>query len=252
LLIKYYPNLGVQYGRWSGELMWVGVAAQKNGLGILCFISIFFLTWKIVLRWRNKEKRIARCEPYVEVLLLAMSFWLFMGPKNTLTYSSTSTAALTIGLMLFYIQLRFKKLNRQLSQTLLTVAVIVIVIYGTITPFVGGLMFFDVTKMLNRSSDLTGRGEIWAIVIPMAMKNPMLGYGFGGFSNDEMRAVLAAPNAHNGYLESILNIGFLGLLIWAAYIIFLCRKACSEMTVNSDWGILWYCLLTMGLMGGAL
>src|SRR6266496_2926134 len=33
LLIKYFPNLGVAYGRWSGEQMWVGVTLQKNGLG---------------------------------------------------------------------------------------------------------------------------------------------------------------------------------------------------------------------------
>ncbi len=47
LLIKYYPHLGVMFGRWSGQRMWVGVASQKNGLGILCFVSAFFLFWRI-------------------------------------------------------------------------------------------------------------------------------------------------------------------------------------------------------------
>jgi len=36
VLIKYYPALGRQYGRWSGIEMWIGVTNQKNSLGILC------------------------------------------------------------------------------------------------------------------------------------------------------------------------------------------------------------------------
>ena len=32
MLIKYYPRLGVDYGRWSGEQMWIGVTVHKNTL----------------------------------------------------------------------------------------------------------------------------------------------------------------------------------------------------------------------------
>ena len=42
LLIKYFPEYGVQYGRWSGGQMWIGVTLQKNGLGRLCLMAASF------------------------------------------------------------------------------------------------------------------------------------------------------------------------------------------------------------------
>jgi len=55
LLIKYFREYGVQYGRWSGEVMWVGVAQQKNGLGRLCMIAAFFFVWSLVRRWQGRD-----------------------------------------------------------------------------------------------------------------------------------------------------------------------------------------------------
>ena len=52
LLIKYFPTIGVMYGRWSGELMWVGVADQKNSAGIIFFVSAFYLFWRLLREWR--------------------------------------------------------------------------------------------------------------------------------------------------------------------------------------------------------
>ncbi len=34
LLIKYYPDLGRQYGYWLGEVYYVGVTTNKNTLGV--------------------------------------------------------------------------------------------------------------------------------------------------------------------------------------------------------------------------
>ena len=33
MLIKYYPALGVDYGRWSGEQMWIGVTRSQEHSG---------------------------------------------------------------------------------------------------------------------------------------------------------------------------------------------------------------------------
>ncbi len=48
VLIKYYPEFGRRYARWSGVEMWTGVTGQKNELGRLCMISIFFLFCALV------------------------------------------------------------------------------------------------------------------------------------------------------------------------------------------------------------
>ena len=50
MLIKYYPHYGVEYGRWSGALMWIGVATQKNGLALLCLFAHFYLVWTYIRR----------------------------------------------------------------------------------------------------------------------------------------------------------------------------------------------------------
>src|ERR1039457_2783020 len=50
VLVKYFPRQGVAFGRWSGEPSWIGVCMQKNGLGLLCMLSIFFLVWSMICR----------------------------------------------------------------------------------------------------------------------------------------------------------------------------------------------------------
>ena len=57
LLTKYFPDLGVQYDRWLGKKMWVGVTTQKNCLGRLCLISIFFLLWSLYRKWKSGALR---------------------------------------------------------------------------------------------------------------------------------------------------------------------------------------------------
>ena len=70
LLIKYFPDLGVVYSRWTGEILWIGVTLQKNGLGRLCVISIFFLIWTFTRRWHKKEVAVGKYQPHAEALLL--------------------------------------------------------------------------------------------------------------------------------------------------------------------------------------
>lgn len=55
MLIKYYPALGVEYARWSGKLMWVGMSVQKNGLGRLCMVSVLFLLWALFFHLRRER-----------------------------------------------------------------------------------------------------------------------------------------------------------------------------------------------------
>jgi exopolysaccharide production protein ExoQ len=80
-----------------------------------------------------------------------------------------------------------------------------------------------VLQALGRNSDLTGRTELWSFVIDMIAKRPMLGYGFSGFWMGASQETLDAQNqlgwnpiyAHNGYLEILLSLGFVGLILMA-------------------------------------
>ena len=75
-----------------------------------------------------------------------------------------------------------------------------------------------ITEALGRKPDLTGRTEIWKMVIPMA-PNPIGGAGFETFwvgprvakNLLEGWGTRMTNEAHNGYIEVYLNLGWLGL-----------------------------------------
>jgi len=73
-------------------------------------------------------------------------------------------------------------------------------------------------KALGRNPTLTGRTDIWAAVIPMA-PNPLVGAGFESFWLSphvhqrlwELIPGLPLNEAHNGYIEVYLELGWVGL-----------------------------------------
>ena len=77
---------------------------------------------------------------------------------------------------------------------------------------------------LGRNANLTGRTDIWKAVLSIRI-NPLLGAGFESFwmgSRLERVWDLTAPGiqeAHNGYLELYLNLGWLGLAMLAGLIV---------------------------------
>ena len=179
LLIKYYPNLGVVFSRYTGEIQWIGVAQQKNSLGQLCLIASFFLVWTLVRRWGAREAPGGRYQTQMEILLLLMTFWLFKGP-SAWAASATSMVALSVGLTALFGLLWMKKHETQLGiRTWVTVAASIIAL-GVISPFIGGSALTSFTAALGRDATLTGRTEIWAGLLSDVMRQPILGYGFSG------------------------------------------------------------------------
>ena len=67
---------------------------------------------------------------------------------------------------------------------------------------------------------------------------------FYGFWNDAMRKEIYS-SGHNGYLDTIIDTGFCGLIFLATFLISNCRKAQTMMTQDFDWGVLWFCFLLM-------
>jgi exopolysaccharide production protein ExoQ len=247
LLIKYYPNLGVHYGRWSGALMWVGTSLQKNGLAALCMFAIIFLVWTFIRRRKGRDTAVVWYQTYIDILIFLFAIYLFTGPNHTPTYSATATASLAVGLIALTGLLWLKKRNIIISANLLTILIALVIIYGTVTPFVGGLMFYDPSTVLNRESTLTGRTVIWAYLVPLALNKLALGHGFGGFWTEAIRAKTSS-HAHNGYLDTILNTGLLGLFFLSTFLIANCRAARNTMTQDYDWGILWFCYLLISVV----
>jgi len=239
LLVKFYPQYGVEYGRWEGELMWVGVTVQKNGIGRLCLISIFFLVWTLFTRWQGREMAVSKYQTPAEVLVTAIALWLLSG-GGVSTYSATAVVALIAGLVLFFSMLWTQK-HRIWIAKIWGMIIALIFIFGSVLPFfvAGGSIDTSLMSALGRNGTLTGRTDIWARLLTFFDLHPILGYGFGGFwTSTTQQIVYGIKEAHNGYLAACLDGGVIGLLLIGMFLWSVVRKAQRAMAHASDWSML--------------
>jgi O-antigen ligase len=106
---------------------------------------------------------------------------------------------------------------------------------------------------LGRDMTLTGRTELWSDVLDMDT-NPLIGTGYESFwLGDRLEKIWETnwwqPNqAHNGYLETYLNLGWIGLLLLIGVIIFTYRRICKSLIFDFDYGRLRLALLVIILV----
>ncbi len=82
-------------------------------------------------------------------------------------------------------------------------------------------------ELIGKDPTLTGRTEIWAYVIQDIWMKPFLGWGYFVFwqpTNPSAVEISDAvhwvvPNAHNGLLEFLLDVGVLGTALFAFILI---------------------------------
>ncbi len=229
LLIKYFSTYGREYDRWSGELMWVGLASQKNGLAYFCALSVILLIWILWQDLLNLRILESKVPVLINILMLVLSVYLMMGPRRTLTYSSTSFLSLLTGLIVMISLRKGAEKGIKLKDTVATIAMILMLI-GIFMPFSGKIPIKDLPRLVGRGETLTGRTDIWNALLPYAKKHIVLGYGYGGFWTTTLREQIAS-HAHNGYLETVLALGFSGLILFSLFLISTARK-CTRLIDN--------------------
>ncbi len=247
LLIKYFGEYGRSYGRFSGEVEWVGVTYQKNSLALLCTVSIMYLVWRFVKGHDIKESAASKLEIYGDITVLLISLYLLGGPGHTLKQSATSSITLIFGLIVLTTLLWMQRRGKVVKASILKTAAVVLIIYGTITPFLGKLEFLDISSYFGRDATLTGRADIWSFLMPYTLKRPLLGHGFGGFWTTSMRE-MTSSHAHNGYLDTILNIGIVGLILFSIYVLNCCTRAAKILKEEFYWGALFACFVLMAVV----
>jgi O-antigen ligase len=246
LLIKYFHKYGVDYGHWSGLQSWKGVALQKNGLGRLCLIATFFLIWSLVRRRKRNNPPFWSIHTYVEIFILLISFYLLRGPEGA--YSATAITALGIGLLVYLAFLLMNKFGYKFSSRTLMSIMAIIIVYAIATLFGGGSSLKFYVSSVGRDATLTGRTEIWETLLPVAMQRAIIGRGFGGFWTPRTRVAFDASEGHSGYLDVLLDLGFVGILLFSSFLISSCRKAHRDISHDFDWSVLWICFLIMAVV----
>ena len=197
------------WGRMTTEFpgFWKGVWTEKNALGGHMTKGFCLLIAAAALNPR-------RWWLWAGFSGLAILLVLMSGSKTSLV-----TAMLGAGMLGFVFLVRRGG------------PVSVLAVFGAVTA-IAALVFVSVFareqvfKVLGKDATLTGRTAIWSAAELEIAKNPLLGYGYQAvWASDDRWTPYAwimkhshfkPQHAHNGWIETRLGLGLVGLAAWTA------------------------------------
>jgi hypothetical protein len=234
LSAKYYPYFGRQYDPWTGRQMFNGLALNKNLLGVITYVLLLGAVWRVLVLLRSSETpRHRRRKLLAQGMLLTVGIYLL-----TISNSVTSTVSFAVGAgLMLATNLRFMR-----RHTAAVHALVLLLVVGFSSIMLLGNVASAV-QALGRAPTMSGRTDIWAALIPMA-PNPLVGAGFESFwLNRSFVERLAHATggqhlneAHDGYLEVYLELGWVGVCLIAFILIDGYRRSVAAFRRDPQWG----------------
>jgi len=230
LLIKYYPELGRAYDRWEGMRLNTGVTTNKNLLGVICLVLGLGVLWRFLQVYLRREST-PRWKPLIaQGVVLALVLWLLWAAN-----SMTSLACFVLAGSLIVVT-NCSALARQRSVIHLLVLVMLFAPLSALFLGASGAL-----EAMGRDPTLTGRTEIWSLLLPMA-ENPLFGAGYESFWLGKRLETIWDMNiyhfrlneAHNGYIEVFLNLGWVGIVLLALLMVSGYRDIVNSLQRDSD------------------
>ena len=234
LLIKYYPGLGRYYNYWTGMPYVSGVSTDKNMLGMMCLVCGSVILFSFLQLWRQRRGPEESWRLVANALVLAMLFWLFH-----LAHSMTALSCFCFASFVLVVSGFFRVARKP---------AIIHLLVGGILGGAAAILFLHIgeaaaLEQMGRDQTLTGRTEIWSGLLRFA-SNPVLGAGYESFwLGDRLKSIWAsAPmlagvnEAHNGYLETYLNLGWVGIALLVAFIVVGYRNVVGSLRKDFDAG----------------
>jgi exopolysaccharide production protein ExoQ len=244
LFIKYYPYLSRSYDQWSGQQLTIGVATDKNLLGVSVYLLTLGTLWQIVGLWRNSDLPNRSHRLLAQCSVLGFGIW-------TLNAANSATSELCFGLASMVMVLTSLRRNRGRVAAAHSLILTIILLGGLIKITGADAALF---QAMGRKADLTGRVDIWPLLLRMA-PNALIGAGFESFwLGPRLQKVFDAfPNlfvseAHNGYIELYLNLGAVGVVLIIIILVHGYYCSIAAFRVDPDTGSLMLgCMLTAAI-----
>lgn len=222
LFIVFLPKYGIMGGVHAGIPR--GAFTHKNGMGKF----MVFSTCVFLLMVKDFEGKKFLCW-----------FGLVLSMGLVILSQSTSSLLNTSMLAIFIIS---TQIFRWKPATLVPAFILVVAT---------SMVFQDLAETIlgyfGKDLTLTGRTEIWPLVIEKIQERPILGYGFRGFwsgiDGDSAYVIRAlrwgVPDSHNGFLDLTLSLGLMGLSIFLIIYWTTLLKSISVIVKSYDKGELW-------------
>lgn len=221
--IRYFRNIGVSWD-WAGTAVsWQGITTSKNVLGQVAMTSAICFIWERIRRWEKKEGII------IDYLFIIMSLYLLKGSDRSI--SMTSFSVFVFGIFIFLCLQLMKSQQEMIKQLFILllfaiISTLLTLIWHTVNPFSPDSLISSAIVAMGRDMTLTGRTDIWRDVFDVASRSPIVGTGYGGFWIGRqanipwtMSLTWTLAQAHNGYVDVYLQLGFVGLFILFAVFI---------------------------------
>jgi O-antigen ligase len=229
-LVKYHPEIAIAYDAWSGLPEYQGATTSKNMLGVVCLVSGLFYFWDFLERWAERKTREGRRVLFANVVLIYMAWRLLI-----LSNSATSRACFFMGcFVMLIVRSKWAKANPKR----ISIGVPALLAFYAVLEFVFDFSVI-VAGLLGRDPTLHGRTGIWAVVLSL-QTNPLLGLGYQSFwMGDRLLEVSSRLStgflneAHNGYIEIYLSLGYIGVALLVLFLFSSCRKVCKQLAVSS-------------------
>jgi len=223
LLHGVVPNLDLDKTGWNGLLGTKNEWGRVIVLGVALFLSL----------------------PIKSKLLK----FLCIGAAYPLLWKVRSAGAivnctLMVATSIACIPLRWRSKARGLS-------FIVLPILGCIAIYFALAHVAELTGSLGKDPSLTGRTTLWRLAFASILHRPILGYGYAAFWGHNQQLAyrireqsnwLDAPHSHNGYIETLLAFGGVGLVlvlfVYIRQLILAIRNAIQDRSSYAIWPVL--------------
>jgi exopolysaccharide production protein ExoQ len=223
------PSYAIRDGAWRG------IFHHKNRLaGLMTTAIILFLNFRLFDRALKR------------VVLPAMALALLLLILST-AKAMIAILLLTLSVFPIYWIINQKKRLSKIALSLVFFYSLVIMLF---TVYFG--TEYILVDALGKDVGLNGRSDLWSYLMERVMTRPWLGFGYGSFWSDltEGRGVARSiswfsnaatggGNAHNGYIELLLQLGFSGLGLTVVYILSLSKRLISLLVKTRQFEFFW-------------
>jgi len=208
-----------------------GLTLNKNMYGLISMILGVGVAWQFLMILHDRERAGRRKQLFVYGSIVAMAMWCLWSAN-----SATSAACFLLGTILIMVMKRWRVAQKPAFVHLFVASVVFLAVYASLlNPNLG------IISAMGKDPTLTGRTDLWPSLIAMT-PSPWFGAGFESFwlgsrLTSLWHTFVWRPNeAHNGYIEIYLNLGWVGLILFGIVLVTGYRRAVKTFRQSGDIG----------------